>query len=671
MPSKRLLPMISTGLVCGLVWLGCGGSTGPSPEPPTISPAQQALFQATIGAPPPTPQSFEVRIPNSVNGRVSLGGIDYPVGQPAGWVVASLSSPVTPAVLSLQVSHASLGAGTYSATVRIKGRDDLETPLSVVLTVAPAPTSPLIGLAPASLNFTGSAGGANPASQTVQVTNAGTGTLSGLGLGTISYGAGATGWLTASLGAATAPATLTVQPNIAGLAQGMYSAIVPVTSTVAGNSPQPIQVTLTVAQAPTIVLSSSAVGFTDTLGGALPAAMAVTITNGGSGTLPLALGAISYGAGATGWLSGSLSANSAPATLSLQVLAALAPGQYTATQPILGTGAANSPQTLTVTLTVVAPDLVPTALSGPASATSGQVVTVSITEANAGNVGVGAGWPAEIRLSQDQSCSSSAVDPAALAYAGPAIAAGNSASGGRTVTVPSTLPAGIWYWCAILDAGGGTVQESNESNNTIIGNQVAVQSLLYADDFSAGLGNWVVHDPDGLASWTIVNGTILGDYNIGCGSSNCNQTQLLLVDSLQPGNIDWRLEVHALLETAYSGLMIQAGKFALYLSDSEKESIESGYSWPGSSAPATADSVYASHQAFPWQGVGYVVQAVSSWSTAAPQLVVLEKRGNVYTLFFNGVQVYAVTRTFSAAPKVGFSTYGGVRMDNFKLYALP
>lgn len=33
--------------------------------------------------------------------------------------------------------------------------------------------------------------------------------------------------------------------------------------------------------------------------------------------------------------------------------------------------------------------------------------------------------------------------------------------------------------------------------------------------------------------------------------------------------------------------------------------------------------------------------------------------------------MYSVSRTFSGPVKIGFSTYGGVRMDNFKLYRLP
>ncbi|MBK6781753.1 MAG: hypothetical protein IPG75_19770 [Gemmatimonadetes bacterium] len=243
------------------------------------------------------------------------------------------------------------------------------------------------------------------------------------------------------------------------------------------------------------------------------------------------------------------------------------------------------------------------------------------------------------------------------------------------MTIPASIPAGTWFWCAILDAAGGVVNESDEGNNTILGNQVTAQQLLLADDFSNGLGNWTVNDPDGFGSWTIVNGALVGDYSIGCGSPGCNHTQLLLNDSLQPGNRNWRLEVEALADTAYccfnGGASVQAAKFVLFVSDGEKEAISGGYSWPGPTPPPTADSAFVAHALFPWANVGFVQQAVPTWSTTSPQLVVLEKIGNTYSVYFRGSLRYSATRTFTTAPKIGFDTYGRFRVDNVRLYGLP
>lgn len=101
-----------------------------------------------------------------------------------------------------------------------------------------------IALSPTSVSFSSIQGG-NPDPQTVNVSNGGFGKLSGLGVGTITYGSGQpTGWLTASLSATSAPTTLTLTATSGTLVSGTtYTATVPVTSSVAINSPQTISVT--------------------------------------------------------------------------------------------------------------------------------------------------------------------------------------------------------------------------------------------------------------------------------------------------------------------------------------------------------------------------------------------------------------------------------------------
>jgi hypothetical protein len=110
-------------------------------------------------------------------------------------------------------------------------------------------TQATIGLSPTSVTFTATAGGSDPAVQTVDVTNTGTGALSGLAVGTPSYQGGEpTGWLAASIAASTAPTTVTLTPTLGSLAAGTYHATVDVTSSASGvtNSPQTITVTFTV-----------------------------------------------------------------------------------------------------------------------------------------------------------------------------------------------------------------------------------------------------------------------------------------------------------------------------------------------------------------------------------------------------------------------------------------
>jgi M6 family metalloprotease-like protein len=100
----------------------------------------------------------------------------------------------------------------------------------------------LIVLSPSGRSFLGTQNGSVPGSQTVSVTNGGGGVLDGLGQGAITYGGGPTGWLTVSVNPTTAPATVTLQPNVTSMAPGTYTATVPVIAAVASNSPQSITV---------------------------------------------------------------------------------------------------------------------------------------------------------------------------------------------------------------------------------------------------------------------------------------------------------------------------------------------------------------------------------------------------------------------------------------------
>jgi hypothetical protein len=79
------------------------------------------------------------------------------------------------------------------------------------------------------------------------VSNGGGGTLGGLGV-TVRYdSAQPAGWLSVSIGAGTAPTTITAQPVTGSLSAGTYGATIEVTSSQASNSPRTIDVTFQVA----------------------------------------------------------------------------------------------------------------------------------------------------------------------------------------------------------------------------------------------------------------------------------------------------------------------------------------------------------------------------------------------------------------------------------------
>ena len=158
-----------------------------------------------------------------------------------GQEIAWITSDATKATVSSAGLVTAVDAGSATITASAGGKDAIAT----ITVVAP----PAIALAANTISFSATAGQANPAAQTVEVTNSGGGTLSELE-GTVTYREGQTaGWLKAALNSTTAPATLTLESNIASLQPGTYNAVVAIRSALTGINPQGINVTPIVASA--------------------------------------------------------------------------------------------------------------------------------------------------------------------------------------------------------------------------------------------------------------------------------------------------------------------------------------------------------------------------------------------------------------------------------------
>ncbi len=208
----------------------------------------------------------------------------------------------------------------------------------------PPPSSPTIGLSPTSFSFTGVQGGANPATQTLSITNTGVGTLNW----SVSDNAP---WLTlnpASGTTTTETDAVTVSVTTTGLTAGTYNATITVTAAGATNSPQTVPVTLTVTvPPPTIGLSPTSFSFTGVQGGANPATQTLSITNTGGETLSWSV------SDDAPWLTLTPTAGTAPSSVIATVdTTGLTAGPYNATITVTAPGATNSPQTVPVTLTV-------------------------------------------------------------------------------------------------------------------------------------------------------------------------------------------------------------------------------------------------------------------------------------------------------------------------------
>jgi hypothetical protein len=207
---------------------------------------------------------------------------------------------------------------------------------------------PLIVLETSAIAFTAMAGGPSPVPRMVSVAS-GEGALGGL-TATVAYDAGqATGWLAATLDSTSAPSMLTLLPATTGLAVGTYGASVSVGSSSAANTPQVLRVSLTVAVSPPrIALNSTAVNVSVVYQSSTPLVRTVDVANGGGGSLGGLTVAVAYGAPEPPpWLTATLDRTTAPATLTLTVVALASlgdgfiPGTYAATVVVLSQQAAS------------------------------------------------------------------------------------------------------------------------------------------------------------------------------------------------------------------------------------------------------------------------------------------------------------------------------------------
>ena len=220
-------------------------------------------------------------------------------------------------------------------------------PLSAyVMGVPPGPPPPpALAVSPTSLSFSGTAGGANPASKTLSVTNTGGGALSF----TASDDAG---WLSVAPPSGSAPATLTVAIDTAGLGAGTYNGTVKVDAGSASGSPKSIPVTLTLAapQPPALSVTPGSLTFTAVEGSAAPPSQSLSVANTGGGTLSFTT------SDDASWLAATPASGTAPASVSVSVTSAgLTRGTYTGTVRVAAAGATGSPADVPVTLTVVPP----------------------------------------------------------------------------------------------------------------------------------------------------------------------------------------------------------------------------------------------------------------------------------------------------------------------------
>lgn len=208
-----------------------------APVPPSIGMSPTSLsFSAQQGGGNPAAQTINVS--NTGGGTLSWSASDN-----AAWLNLSPATGTGNGTITLTVATGGLSAGSYNAVVTLSGgAGTTSKTVPVTFNVSsppPPPPQPTISMNPSSLTFSATAGGSNPVSKNILVSNSGTGTLSWNATDNAN-------WLTATQSGNSIVAAV----NVAGLSAGTYNAVITVAASGATNTPQIVPVTLTVAATP-------------------------------------------------------------------------------------------------------------------------------------------------------------------------------------------------------------------------------------------------------------------------------------------------------------------------------------------------------------------------------------------------------------------------------------
>ncbi|MGD0992531.1 MAG: Ig-like domain-containing protein [Gemmatimonadales bacterium] len=354
---------------------GASGSTAVTVSPPTITVTPASLsFSWQVGATPPAGQTLSIT-------NAGGGTLSWAATKTSTWLNLSATSGTAPTNLTASVTTTGLTAGTYGDTVWISSTGATNTPLPVPVAFTVVAQS-VVSLSPLHLTFTSLQGGANPASQTVRISNAGGGALDWSASGGVwSVGSGLI-QLTVSPSTGTAPSTITVAASISSdVPTGTYTVYkgITVSAPDAANNPQYDTVTFTVV-GPIITLNPTSLSFSGQQGGANPASQTLSVSNAGGGTLPWTASSNQT------WLTVTPTSGTAPTTLTVSAnTTGLAAGSYPATITVYAAGASNTPQAVPVTLTVLPPS--PAAPSGLKARANSVEIDLSWTDNSTNETG--------------------------------------------------------------------------------------------------------------------------------------------------------------------------------------------------------------------------------------------------------------------------------------------
>jgi uncharacterized protein (TIGR03437 family) len=329
-PGGSGYPLVSNGADGGSALVFDGSGSGSADSAGWSAPAGGGIPRAQAGS----SDSIQIILPvqsasasYTASASCSNAPTDCWITIPTASGTVSAGSAAT---VTANVSSPAASPGVYPANIAITinpsgSQSPSPTALNVPLTAIVNTASPVLAISQTGLQFQAISGTGELPPQSVSVSNQGSGSLSfSASVSTLSGG----NWLTVSpvsgIATSSPPGTISIQANPAGLAPGVYFGRVDFAAQAASNSPQSVEVALTVlavSATPAAAVSPSGLNFIAN-GGANPTGQKVQISN--LSNQPLMITSSAFVEEATNWL------NVTPSS-----------GIATSTQPLVETMAVN------------------------------------------------------------------------------------------------------------------------------------------------------------------------------------------------------------------------------------------------------------------------------------------------------------------------------------------
>ena len=336
------------------------------------------------------------------------------------------------------------------------------------------PATPVLSVTPSTLPLSAPQG--QSAVGTINVANTGGGVLN------FTTSSDST-WLTLAPTSGSAPLALQVTADSSALPQGTSTGHITVTSSGSQGSPATVTVNFNVQPPPPsnpiLNVSPLSLSFNGTQGGANPAPANVSVTNTGSNTLSFTASSDAS------WLSVNPGSGTAPQTLQISVsLTGLTPNTYTGHITVTGAaGVQNSPQTVTVTLAVVAQSVLlfgdtttETQIDSNPSGSAEAFQTTAVASGTLGALGIFVDANSTGKTVIIGVYSDNAGHPGTLLSQ---VSSSTLTLGAFNTLIPpaASIVSGTRYWIAILGTGAGTVMFRDRSGGTC-SSEVSAQTNL-------------------------------------------------------------------------------------------------------------------------------------------------------------------------------------------------